>query len=400
MKYLIALLFSTLALFAKDKVSLGVDHFFENHSLEGKRVGLVINHTSLDSHLQPTLDLFLKNDVNVIAIFCPEHGLYGAAYAGEAVNHESKEITIHSLHGKTRRPTDDMLANVDTLVFDMQEIGCRSYTYATTLFYVMEEAAKKGIKVIVLDRPNPMGGFMVDGPMLRENLRSFVGYINVPYCHGMTIGELARFFNEEYKIRCPLEVIPMRGWKRGMSYTDTGLQWIPTSPNIPEADTPYFYASTGILGELGVVSIGIGYTQPFKVVGAPWIDAHKLTKNLNDQKLPGVKFIPYHFRPFYGSYEGQECQGVKILITDPLAYRPLAVQYMLIGIIKTLYPTQVADYLKTLPESKQKMFAQVNGNTDMLKWIENEKFVAWKLVNYDEEERRLFLKKRIKYLIY
>src|ERR1700722_5214618 len=148
-----------------------------------------------------------------------------------------------------------MLKGIDVLVYDIQEIGCRSYTFASTLFYVMEEAAKRKISVVVLDRPNPINGIIVDGPMMKEELRSFIGYVNVPYCHGMTIGELANFFNQKYQIHCQLKVIPMLGWKRTMSYKDTGLHWIPTSPHVPEHDSPLFYAATGILGELGIVNI-------------------------------------------------------------------------------------------------------------------------------------------------
>ena len=214
-----------------------------------------------------------------------------------------------------------MLKDVDILIYDIQDIGSRSYTYITTLFYVMEEAAKAQIPLIVLDRPNPINGLLVEGPMLNERWRSFIGYVNVPYCHGMTVGELALFFNAEYQIGCKLEVIQMQGWKRWMHFEDTGLAWVPTSPHIPEADTPLFYASTGIIGELGIVSIGIGYSLPFKVVGAPWIRAQEFATAMNAQRLPGVHFMPYHFKPFYGLYKEKQCQGVLIRITDPHVFK-------------------------------------------------------------------------------
>jgi uncharacterized protein YbbC (DUF1343 family) len=389
------------------KVQLGVDVFFdqqEYHTIKNKRIGLVINQSSTNSRLESTLDVFKRHagEYRIVALFSPEHGLSGAGYAGEKIKHSKDKdgVVIYSLYGATRRPTKQMLKNIDVLIFDIQEIGSRSYTYASTLYYIMEEAAKQRIPVIVLDRPNPMNGVTVDGPMLSKEFRSFLGYVNVPYCHGMTIGELARFFNAEYKVGCDLKVIKMRNWQRAMSYKDTGLPWLPTSPYIPEADTPFYYASTGILGELGIVNIGIGYTQPFKIVGAPWIDAHKFAKQLNDQKFPGVKFHPYFFKPFYGVYQNEECQGVKIIISNHTAYRPLAVQYLILGMLKSLYPKKVDSLLSKVDPSKKKLFCQVNGNKEMLDWVSNEKYIVWKLIKFNEEERQQFLKKRDAYLLY
>lgn len=388
-------------------VKLGIDCLFEEGTsaqLKGKRVGLITNHTGINRDLHSTIEVFKERgkDFQLVALFAPEHGINGVAYAAEKVehSHDQRALVIYSLHGDSRRPTEKMLKGIDLLIFDVQEIGCRSYTYASTLFYVMEEAAKKNIPVMVLDRPNPMGGEIVDGPMLTEKWRSFLGYVNVPYCHGMTIGELAKFFNEEYQIGCKLTVIPMQGWKRSMSFKDTGLQWIPTSPYIPEPDTPYFYASTGILGALGIVNIGIGYTLPFKVIGAPWIHAHKFAKELNEQRLAGVKFMPFYYRPFYGKYKNEDCQGVKILITDPRRYRPLAVQYLMIGILKSLYPKQFEKALAQVGEVEKKSFCQVSGNDEMLQILTKEKYVAWKLILFQEEERKAFLEKRKKYLLY
>lgn len=227
-----------------------------------------------------------------------------------------------------------------------------------------------------------------------------MGYINVPYCHGMTVAELARYFNIEYKIGCKLHIVPMEGWKRRMTFKETGLAWIPTSPYIPESDTPFFYASTGILGALGVVNIGIGYTLPFKVIGAPWIDGYHLAEKLNEQKLPGVKFVPFYYQPFYGKFAKEQCEGVKIIITSPHIYRPLAVQYMLIGMLKSLYPSQFQAKLNQFTEADRSSFCKVNGNSKILSIITNENFIAWKLIGYDKEERSAFLEKRKKYLMY
>jgi len=376
-KIAIIFLFSISYLFADPKVELGIDLFFKDGKvaiLDNKKVALLINHTSIDKNLKPTLEIFKENakKFKIIKIFSPEHGLNGQNLAGEKVNNtKSKNIEVVSLHGSHKRPNEQMLKDIDVIIYDIQEIGCRSYTYASTLYYVMEEAAKKNIKIIVLDRPNPINGIITDGPMLDEKYRSFLGYINVPYCHGMTIGELAKFFNSEYKIKCDLEVISMKGWKREMSFE-----------------------------ELEIVSIGIGYTLPFKIVGAPWIDANILADHLNKQKLSGVKFIPFYFKPFYGAYRNKNCQGIKIIVTNKAKYRPLAVQYLIIGMLKSLYPEKVIQKLKSQSEAKIKTFCLVNGNKDIYNFLLNEKFPAWKMIQFQEDKVKEFKEKRKKYLLY
>jgi uncharacterized protein YbbC (DUF1343 family) len=384
-------------------VAVGADVFFqEGHDqlLQGKNVGLVTNHTGVNKDLALTSELFKNRCFKLKALFSPEHGLQGLAYAAEKVQSAQTAlgIPIYSLHGETRRPTEEMLKGLDTIVYDIQDIGVRAYTYATTLYYVMEEAAKRNIEVIVLDRPNPMGGVVVDGPMLEESFRSYIGYINVPYCHGMTIGELARFFNEEYQLQCRLKVIPMKGWKRSMIFTQTGLNWIPPSPHVPEADTPFFSASTGILGEMELVNIGIGYTLPFKVVGAPWINADVFAATLNKQNLPGVTFAPFHYRPFYGSSKGIDCHGVLIVINDPLKYKPLSVQFCLLGMIKSLYPKEFEKKLASITPEKRRLFCLASGGDKIFSILEKEKYITWKLLEYDKDNRAAFLKKRQKYL--
>ena len=397
-------LFLLLCLPLFGAVDLGIDTLLSggyDKELKGKRVGLVSNHTGVDKNLLPTMEVLQKNGVKLVALFSPEHGWKGNYYAFEKTS-DGKEahLPLYSLHGKTRRPNDQMLKGIDLLIYDIQDIGVRSYTYATTLFYVMEEAAKRKIPVMVLDRPNPINGLIVDGGMLEEKWRSFIGYVNVPYCHGMTIGELATFFNGEYKIGCNLKVIPMKGWKRTMTFKETGLAWVPTSPHIPEADTPLFYASTGILGELNMVNIGVGYTLPFKVVGAPWIDAEAFAEKLNSQHLRGVHFFPFHYRPFYGSYKGQECHGVLIRITDIKRYRPLSVQYLLMGILKSLYPEQTKGHLEKVDGGKKKLFCLANGNEEIYRLMLNERYAAWKMIAYQKDEREQFKKVREKYLLY
>lgn len=389
------------------QVQLGVDRLFSTEYravLRGKRIGLITNQTGVNSKLQSTITLFkshAKSDgFTLKALFAPEHGLMGHQYAAEDVEHaqDADGIPIYSLHGSTRRPTKEMLQNVDILVYDIQDIGSRSYTFISTLFYVMEEAAKLNIPVIVLDRPNPINGLVVDGPMLEEKWRSIVGYINVPYCHGMTIGELARFFNDEYRVGCALTVVPMKGWKREMSWKETGLSWIPTSPNIPEATTALYYPMTGLLGELQFINIGVGYTLPFRIIGAPWIKGTSLAQQLNAQHFPGIFFYPFHFRPFFGRFSGQDCEGVLILVTDPKIYKPVSTQYLILGMLKSLYPVEFKKIFETSAQQKE-MFNKVNGTAEIFRLLKEEKYVVWKLKEFQEGQRSAFLNKRKKYLI-
>lgn len=385
-------------------VKPGIECFFQQgyaEKLKGKKVALVTNYTARDKDLSLTVDKCLNACFTLEAIWTPEHGLTGTAYAGAHVNHSKyQNIPVISLHGDTRRPKLEHLKNIHTIIYDIQDIGVRSYTYAATLLYVMEAASQHKIPVIVLDRPNPMGGLLIDGPMLNPEMRSFVGYLNVPYCHGMTIGELARYYNSEYQISCDLTVVPMEGWRRDMTFSQTGLTWIPTSPNMPEPDTPIYCATTGILGELGMVNIGIGYTMPFKLVGAPWINAESFAKALNDQKLGGVKFLPFHYRPFYGLYKGQDCHGVYIDITNLHLYRPLSTQYMIIGMLKSLYPKIFNEALSKTPKLRKDLFCQVNGNREILEFLTKERFPAWKCMAFQQKERQDYIEKRKKYLLY
>lgn len=384
----------------------GIDVLLETENigkLQGKRIGLITNQTAVTSRMRSTLEVLKAKATSykIVKLFAPEHGIKGQGWAGEEIKNAEDEsgIPILSLHGKSRRPTAEMLRGIDLLIFDIQDIGSRSYTYATTLFYVMEEAAKQKIRVMILDRPNPIGGLLIDGPMLEEKWRSFVGYVNVPYCHGMTLGELARYFNGEYKVGCALEVIPMKGWTRSMSYRDTGLAWIPTSPNIPEPDTPLYYPMTGILGELGIVSIGIGYTLPFKVFGAPWIQAEKLCAALRRQNLGGVSFRPFYFRPFYGKYAEQNCEGVLLSLTEKDKLKPIQVQYAIIDTLKKLYPQAVKETLKGASKSQIAMFNKVNG-TEAIWHLLNSKEGLASSYKMQNTERKRFEEARKKYLLY
>lgn len=392
--------------FCHADVELGIDQFFQTtvcDSLKGKKVGLITNHTGVNQNLESTFDLFLHNNKGLIlsAVFAPEHGFYGANLAEKEVQNEQiKGIPIYSLYGKIRRPTDEMLKGIDVLIYDVQDIGIRSYTYASTLFYVMEEAAKRKIPLIVLDRPNPLGGNTVDGPMLEEKFRSFIGYIDVPYCHGLTIGELACYFNQEYNICCQLKVIAMKGWKRNMLFEDTGLHWIPTSPYIPEPDTPFFYAMTGLIGQLSLVNIGIGYSLPFKIIGAPWIESELFAKKLNAQKFAGIRFVPFSFTPQFGLYKGELCNGVLIFLTDKKALSPVKIQHYILGILKSLYPSTVQKKLSCLSNAKKDLFFKAEGTDEIFYILCKEKYPAWKMMECNTGKTQNFLQKRKKYFIY
>jgi uncharacterized protein YbbC (DUF1343 family) len=241
---------------------------------------------------------------------------------------------------------------------------------------------------------------LVDGPMMEKKYFSRYGLAKIPYIHGMTLGELALYYKGEMNLNVQLAIIPMKGWRRSMSFRQTGLNWMPTSPNIPEADTPIFTASTGALGELELVSIGVGYTLPFKVIGSPWVDAEDFSNALNGYQLPGVHFQPFHYKPFYGIYSGEACQGVLIMITDYSAYRPFSVQYALLSTLKTLYPKPFYEKINGLAEDQLLQFDRIIGNDQVMQSMKNPR--ASSLMNFverDEKLRKNFMHKRAKYLI-
>lgn len=408
-----AKLFIILFLFpliAWGEVKVGIDVLFEEADLtkllQGKHIGLITNQTAINHAHRSTFDLLKENQKNhykIKAVFAPEHGFHGEAYACEEIKDQQLgDIPLYGLHGQHRRPTKEMLAGIDLLIYDVQDIGTRSYTYASTLFYCIEEAAKQNIPLLVLDRPNPMGGVVVDGPLLEDDWRSFLGYVNVPYCHGMTIGELATLFNEEYKIGCRLSIAPMKGWKRGMTFAATGLPWMPTSPQIPEQDTPFYYPTTGLIGHCSLSSIGIGYTLPFKLIGAPWIHAEQLARSLNSQKLPGVHFQPFYFRPFFGKFKLENCKGVRILVTDPSQFLPVTTQFTIIGVLKTLYPRQFEESIQKMMASKSKKetFHKLCGSEEILRLICEEQYIIWNLRTRCQQARETFMPIRMKYLLY
>ncbi len=335
--------------------------------LEGKRVGLVLNQTALRRDVrQSTLDAFLATDrCRVTALFAPEHGIDASALAGESVGNQTDRRTglpVYSLYGATKKPTPAMLRDVDVMVYDIQDIGVRSYTYISTLIKVMEGCADAGIPVVVLDRPNPIGGDVVDGPVLDTAFRSFVGIVPVPYVYGLTVGELAMMANAEgwleTRSRCNLHVVRMDGWSRSMTWRETGMLWIPTSPHVPTPEAAFANAATGAIGEIGVASIGIGYTLPFELIGATWIDSDTLSVRLNSMGVPGIFFRRIAYKPFYGMSSGSMCYGVQLVRTAERS-APFTATIAILATLRDAYPTRRV--LEGVAEDRWKMFDKVCG---------------------------------------
>ena len=328
------------------KVKTGIEVLKANNfkQLEGKRVGLVTNPTGVDNFLKSDVDILHEAaNVKLVALFGPEHGVRGNVHAGDHVGNAADPTTgvpVYSLYGKSRIPSKEMLQGIDVLVYDIQDIGCRSFTYISTLGNIMKAAAENGIKVMVLDRPNPLGGEKVEGNLAEDDCLSFVSAFKIPYVYGLTPGEVALLLNGENMLgaKCDLEVVKMTGWKRKMTYDQTGLQWVLPSPHIPHASSAPYYSVSGIVGELDSISIGVGYTMPFQMFGAPWIDAPVLAQRLNALNLPGVMFRPIYYKPFYAFGKGQDLQGVQVYLTDYRKATLTNIQFYVLQELYSLYP--------------------------------------------------------------
>jgi uncharacterized protein YbbC (DUF1343 family) len=341
--------------------------------LKGKRVGLITNPTGIDSKLKTTIDILNEAEgVNLVALFGPEHGVRGDHAAGDYVenfNDPKTGIPVYSMYGKTRKPSPEMLKNIDVLVYDIQDIGSRSYTYISTLGLAMEAAAENNIEFVVLDRPNPLGGIKMEGLLTEPEFVSFVSQFPIPYIHGLTVGELASFLNDEgllsNNVKCKLTVVPMRGWKRKMTFDQTGLPWVLTSPHIPHEYSPWFYPVSGILGELYVMSIGVGYTLPFQLFAAEWIDAEKLSENLNRLNLPGLFFRPLHYTPYYSVSRGTMIHGIQVHITDFAKANLSLVQFYVLQECHKLWPDK--NVFEMCEPARLDMFDKVCGSDKVRK---------------------------------
>jgi len=373
--------------------------------LKGRKVGLITNPTGVDHNLHSTIDiLFTSGNVQLVALFSPEHGVRGDFAAGEQVGTIIDPLTrlpVYSLYGKTRKPTAEMLKGIDVLVYDVQDIGSRSYTYISTLGLAMEAAAENNIGFIVLDRPNPLGGIRMEGPVTLPGFTSFVSQYAIPYIHGMTVGELAVFLNEEGQlkdaVKCNLDVIKMKGWKRSMSFEETGLPWVPSSPHIPHAQSPLYYPATGIIGELYVISIGVGYTLPFQLFASEWFDADSLSQNLNSLHLSGVIFRPIHYKPYYSVSQGKVVNGVQIHITDPETASLSLLQFYILQEANKLWPGK--DVFTLCDKSRLDMFDKVCG-TDKVRIEFSKTYSVNSILDLWTKDIPAFREKAKKYFIY
>ena len=370
--------------------------------LQGKRVGLITNPTGVDGQLRSTIDI-LHEHVNLTALFGPEHGVRGEFSAGDLVGDQvdpQTGIPVYSLYGKNRKPGKEALEKVDVLVYDIQDIGARSYTYISTMGLVMEAAAESDKEVVILDRPNPLGGIRVEGPLAEEGFFSFVSQYPIPYVYGLTSGELALMLNGEGMLegglRCKLQVLSMDGWHREMTFDQTGLQWVPTSPHIPDYSNAFFYPATGIIGELDPNMIGIGYTLPFQVLVTENIDAAKLAKAMNALEIYGVQFRPIYFKPYYMPLKGKALQGVQIHLTDPARAELTSIQFWFLQEAHKLDPSFNPFAGK---EQRYGMFDKVCGS-DHLRISMMEDFSFSKLEEYWNRDAESFRARSLKYHLY
>ena len=392
---------------AEPPVELGNEMLVQTKfkALAGKRVGLITNPSGVNSRLESTIDVLrAAPNVQLVALFGPEHGIYGDVPAGDKIASRTDQQTglpVHSLYGATRKPTPEMLKGLDALVYDLQDTGCRSYTFISTMGVAMEACGAAGIEFIVLDRPNPLGGVRIEGPLVdQEKRRSFVSRWDVPYVYGLTCGELAQVINDKGWItnRCKLTVVPMKGWKRTMVWRDTGLPWVPTSPHVPHGESPLFQVATGMLGEIGGVNIGVGYTLPFQCIAATNVNPQQLAAAMNDYRLPGVRFQPVTYKPYYGPFKDENVSGVQLYFTDP-AHAPLtAINYYALEALKKVAGRDLFDEAQKAGK-KFDMFDKVNGTDATRRALQSGKTAAEIVASWALGEEK-FRHERRKYLIY
>ncbi|MEW9108334.1 MAG: DUF1343 domain-containing protein [Cytobacillus gottheilii] len=381
---------------------LGVEVLLDKEKdlIKGKKVGLITNPTGVDQSLNSIVDVLHEDpETDLVALYGPEHGVRGSAQAGEYVEYyidEKTGLPVYSLYGATRKPTPEMLEGVDVLLFDIQDVGTRFYTYIYTMAYAMEAAKENNIPFVVLDRPNPLGGLKVEGPVLDMKYSSFIGNYAIPLRHGMTVGELAKLFNEEFEIGADLQVVEMKGWKRSMYYDDTPLEFVMPSPNMPTLDTALAYPG-GALIEGTNISEGRGTTKPFELIGAPFINGDDLAKSLNEKKLPGVTFRAASFTPTFSKHAGSLSHGVQIHITDRDDFKPVEAGLQIVKTIHDLYPDQFE--FRAENSSGISFFDQLIGNGWVREDIESGKSVE-EMKDKWENELRSFLKVRKQFLLY
>jgi len=394
-----------LSLHAQVKTGIEMLREMNFEPLLGKRVGLITNPTGVDSQLQSTVDILAAAPgVQLVALYGPEHGVRGDYPAGEYVENTRDPHTgvpMFSLYGATRKPTPEMLEGVDVLVYDIQDIGSRSYTYISTLALAMEAAAENDVEFVVLDRPNPLGGNKFEGPLVEEEFISFVSQFPITYVHGFTVGELALFLNGEEMlaggVQARLTVIEMDGWERDFTFEDTGLPWVMSSPHIPHAHSAYFYPVSGILGELYTINIGVGFTLPFEVFGTQWLDdAELFAANLNALDLPGVIFRPIHFRPYYTDMKDKRMRGVQVHFTDMSKASLSLIQFYVVQELYKLHPEK--NIFELAPE-RLDMFDKVSG-TDKVRLSFQKRFKVEDILDLWTNDVAGFMDKAKPYFLY
>ena len=387
-------------------VALGIDRLLdiERRLLAGRRVGVVCNPASVDGLFRHTADRLIGDpDVKVTALFGPQHGfrsdlqdnMIETPHAQDARRH----VPVYSLYSDTREPTADMLRDLDVLVVDLQDVGTRVYTYVYTMANCMRAAARHGVHVVVCDRPNPIGGDEIEGSRLDPAFASFVGQFPIPLRHGMTIGELARLFNDEFDIHCSLDVVPLAGWRRSMYYDQTGVPWVMPSPNIPTLDSAIVYPGA-VLFEGTKLSEGRGTTRPFELIGAPWIDGERLADAMNARTLPGVHFRPVFFEPTFQKHAKQTCGGCQVHVLDRQRFRPVRTAVELIAEFRRLAPDRFAWREPPYEYEHEKQPIDILFGSDSLRQtIDSGKDVGALVAGWKTEEES-FRQLRQKYLLY
>ena len=401
---LLTIILLIISVFSYSQVKTGIEVLRERNFdvLQGKRVGLCTNPTGVDRNLVSTIDILHDaENVNLVALYGPEHGVRGNVYAGDHVDNEvdlRTSLKMYSLYGKTAHPTQEMMDEIDVMVYDIQDIGCRSYTYISTMGNLMEACQKYGKELIVLDRPNPLGGKKIEGCLVEDGFYSFVSRFAIPYIYGQTPGELALYLNAKAANPCKLTVVEMEGWTRDMTWEDTGLEWIVASPHVPHGRTAIYYPVTGIFGEFYYINIGVGYTMPFEVMGAPWVNADSLASALNALELPGVVFRGLHYKPYYSVFKGENIQGVQIHITDYEKVALSEIQFYVVQEMMRLWGNQ-HDWFAECDQKRFSMFNKVCG-TDKIKELFGKRYRWEDAKAYWDKDVEKYREESSKYYLY
>lgn len=409
-RYILIIVAAVVALCGSATVKPGIEVLRDGgfKQLQGKRVGLVTNPSGVDHTLKSTVDILNEAPgVKLVALYGPEHGVRGNAHAGDAVSNDADPKTgvkVYSLYGKTLKPTAEMLKDIDVLVYDIQDIGCRSYTFYATMGVCMEACAENGKEFMVLDRPNPLGGNKVEGNLVEDGFYSFVSKYKIPYLYGLTPGELATYLNEEGLTakKAKLTVIPMEGWNRSMKYRETGLPWVLPSPQVPTPEHAAFYAVSGVVGELYAFNTGIGYTLPFECFAETYINADSLADAMNALKLPGYNFRPINYKPFFkvgpeASKELKEVHGVQVYITDLDKADLTLCQFYFMQVVHQMYPE--AKIFDANAKRGYGMFDKVMG-TDQIRIRFSKNYKVADIIDYFNKDVASFKAQSSKYYLY